>query len=600
MNSEFQSPQYKNNCIIKQLMIIILMANSLLAQTGSFMGKYLKTESEKTDNSSQLYIHFIEDKTNKEIIVGFRYWNDPVMDNMSNHKPILEKFYDTRTSTNESIKSSNDAIKLNHSVQTNIGKMYKIEFENSTFNGQEGFTKNYIISAIEILSHSSNANYDNGRKYFYPIYKNNKYGFINNDGQIIIQPKYEFASEYSDGMYKVGFKGAGGLMNYTFIDSLGNVMPKQFPMVTNFNNGLARAYTLIGTNYYCTFINKKGDIVFELDNNPEKNIGSANDASNELIKYVNSSTTPRKYGFLNKKGEIVIPAKFTNAGEFHEGLCRIEIDGKYGFIDSIGNFAIMPTFNEPDDFSEGLSKVVGGYIDKKGTKVIDSYENSRAFYNGYAITTSKLNMETSYGFIDKKGNYIIKSTEELFFENAKNFSNGLAAVKIKGKWGYINTLGEIVIEPIFDDAQMFLGTFAKVSINNGVITKSGEYVIGTGYISKSGKFKAFEDFSISTNEPINNTTKENNTVEIIGTFESSWDSGGDEKSSVVFKGIDGKALYFKLSDKLENKNEFCNYELPDEEKTVKSNIGKKYKIIYVTKDNLQDNLGEITSFIEIK
>ena len=39
-----------------------------------------------------------------------------------------------------------------------------------------------------------------------------------------------------------------------------------------------------------------------------------------------------------------------------------------------------------------------------------------------------------YGFIDQSGNFVIPS----IYDDASNFSEGFAAVKQKGKWGYIS------------------------------------------------------------------------------------------------------------------------------------------------------------------
>jgi len=36
------------------------------------------------------------------------------------------------------------------------------------------------------------------------------------------------------------------------------------------------------------------------------------------------------------------------------------------------------------------------------------------------------------------------------------FSNGLLAVEIDGKWGYVNTKGDIVIQALYDEAQHFM------------------------------------------------------------------------------------------------------------------------------------------------
>jgi hypothetical protein len=80
------------------------------------------------------------------------------------------------------------------------------------------------------------------------------------------------------------------------------------------------------------------------------------------------------------------------------------------------------------------------------------------------------------GFINRQGAIVIKPN----FEEVKNFSDGLAAVRVgdqaSGKWGFINMKGEFIIKPIFDQAHSFSEGFASVS-------SGGEY-------SSNGKFEA--------------------------------------------------------------------------------------------------------------
>lgn len=60
------------------------------------------------------------------------------------------------------------------------------------------------------------------------------------------------------------------------------------------------------------------------------------------------------------------------------------------------------------------------------------------------------------------------------------FSNGLLAVKLDKKWGYINEKGEIAINPQFEEAYAFADNgLARVTTGSrlGYIDKSGKYVI---------------------------------------------------------------------------------------------------------------------------
>ena len=57
-------------------------------------------------------------------------------------------------------------------------------------------------------------------------------------------------------------------------------------------------------------------------------------------------------------------------------------------------------------------------------------------------------------------------------------SENLIAVQIGEKWGYIDCSGEIVIEPIYEEAYEFTGGIARVEIGKkiGYINKLGQYL----------------------------------------------------------------------------------------------------------------------------
>ncbi|MCX7596880.1 MAG: WG repeat-containing protein [Fischerella sp.] len=66
------------------------------------------------------------------------------------------------------------------------------------------------------------------------------------------------------------------------------------------------------------------------------------------------------------------------------------------------------------------------------------------------------------------------------FDGVGSFSEGLAEVKVDGKWGYIDKSGNIVIQPQFDETDKFSEGLAKVWIagqNWGYIDKTGNFVI---------------------------------------------------------------------------------------------------------------------------
>ncbi len=81
----------------------------------------------------------------------------------------------------------------------------------------------------------------------------------------------------------------------------------------------------------------------------------------------------------------------------------------------------------------------------------------------------------SYGYVGKKGLLVIESQ----FSEAKNFSQGLAAVKIDSKWGYINKIGKLVIRPQFSDTGSFSQGLAAIKIGDkwGYINGNGKAII---------------------------------------------------------------------------------------------------------------------------
>ena len=63
------------------------------------------------------------------------------------------------------------------------------------------------------------------------------------------------------------------------------------------------------------------------------------------------------------------------------------------------------------------------------------------FTNGLARVG---NIYSKYGYINKTGKTVIKFE----FEYASDFNNGLAWVKNNGKYGYINTQGQYIWNPV--------------------------------------------------------------------------------------------------------------------------------------------------------
>lgn len=105
------------------------------------------------------------------------------------------------------------------------------------------------------------------------------------------------------------------------------------------------------------------------------------------------------------------------------------------------------------------------------------YEDAKDFREGYAA----IKKDGRWGFADKNGICVI----DYQFEDVKNgFEEGYAAAKKDGKWGFIDTDGTCVIDYQFDDVKKgFSEGYAAVKQNNkwGYIDQNGQYIIEPTY-----------------------------------------------------------------------------------------------------------------------
>ena len=93
------------------------------------------------------------------------------------------------------------------------------------------------------------------------------------------------------------------------------------------------------------------------------------------------------------------------------------------------------------------------------------------FYEGFAWVKK----DGKWGYINTKGEQIV----ECEFDDFYDFKEGFASVKKDGKWGYINTKGEQIVECKFDSVGNFNEGFAAVKKDGkwGYINTKGEQIV---------------------------------------------------------------------------------------------------------------------------
>ncbi len=206
----------------------------------------------------------------------------------------------------------------------------------------------------------------------------------------------------------------------------------------------------------------------------------------------------RKYGFINKKGELVIAAKYDSIRNFSSGLAAVKIGDKWGYIDKTGKLVIPTQFlQEPADFVEDVAQVQVenkiGFIDKTGKLLFTvTYPGANSLQvNNFSDGLAAVRIDSERtGFIDKTGKFVIEPQPY----NIADFASGLAAIKINNKYGYIDKTGNVVIAPQFSNAKQFTEGLAAVDFSGNGISNWG-YIDSTGKTEITPQFYSAQNFS---------------------------------------------------------------------------------------------------------
>ncbi|MDR2750693.1 MAG: WG repeat-containing protein [Clostridiales bacterium] len=158
--------------------------------------------------------------------------------------------------------------------------------------------------------------------------------------------------------------------------------------------------------------------------------------------------------YLTKDGER-LPGVYEMAGSFINGRAAAKSDTGFVILDTSGK-PIQHDFEEIAFDHEGFYLQGNIVIAKKGGQwhLYDSEYNQISSFSCPGIDICVKGGLIAYsdgslwGYVDTLGNVAIEPS----FEEAKSFSNGLAAAKSGGLWGYIDQSGSFVITPQFQYA----------------------------------------------------------------------------------------------------------------------------------------------------
>ncbi|WP_371363230.1 hypothetical protein SRRS_41730 [Sporomusa rhizae] len=253
------------------------------------------------------------------------------------------------------------------------------------------------------------------------VMKNGKFGAINEKGEIVLAPKYDYGSiTFSEQLAAVSVNGKYGFVSNK--DQL--VIAPEFDKALPFHEGLA-AVAVQG-----------------------------------------------KFGFIDATGRFVIKPQYETAGSFSEGLAQVSLGGKVGFIDKAGTVVIPTQYQSASDFKEGLAAIESkddyGYINKAGKKVVDpKYEMALPFKNGVAAVSMKDQFGYNrYGLINNQGYEVVPYQ----FNYEPVWEGDLIKVRTSKKTGYMDAKGRWIVKP-----ELFSGVVSDYWHKQGIVVANDVY-----------------------------------------------------------------------------------------------------------------------------
>jgi hypothetical protein len=390
-----------------------------------------------------------------------------------------------------------------------------------------------------------------------PIFCEGKYGFINEKFQIVISCKYNYVNLFYNNLSLVKFNEY--LYLITKSDSIVRKLDYRLPNFarvfrpqSNWIIFIKKNFEKfqIDTNYNITLLDENYDIVDIQTDDYEKNANFDLTNVKQVLRVDSCFYCPRNSVLFKKNGLIgiadtngniisppiydwlLVPSNYSldlfivktksKTGVFLKSFLLIDTifddiiynrdyysvkkGGKYSLLNRKGAFIIPELFfdycymssegiitaiHQNEDSTKGKIEYFNQYGEQISTL---KFEDGEEFHEGLC----PIKISGKWGFINTNGDLAVK----VIYDTVSFFKNDRAFVKYKGKWGLIDQYGIAITDFKYDEIKIFSEGYAAVCINNkwGYINKNGQEVTaiifdycsnienGIGYVDIRGKY----------------------------------------------------------------------------------------------------------------
>ncbi len=265
------------------------------------------------------------------------------------------------------------------------------------------------------------------------------WGLYSMSGAEVLPAIYPYIGETGEGLVPV--RAENGIWRY--LNTRGEtVIPFRFSHAGPFYNGLAEVVDYQSGKRY--MINPKGEEII----------------SNDEIPFYRADL----FWMDRNDHKIwrVTRASYDDFQLLKPNLIQVSKKGKVGLLSSDDQLIVPCKYDyvtEPsvDGFSAVRLGNKWGVVDRSGRysmPLTEKFERIFPFYENYA----RVLIKGRYGFIDTKGNVYVSPQ----YPDAGNASEGMIAVKINNKWGFVNTDETLKVQPYYDQVWPFVNGCAIV------------------------------------------------------------------------------------------------------------------------------------------
>lgn len=207
-----------------------------------------------------------------------------------------------------------------------------------------------------------------------------------------------------------------------------------------------------------------------------------------------------KYGCINLKGEIQIPAIFDKPIKFNNPYTTIaEKNGKRVFINTLGNIAFNNPYDDVSDYIDDYCVVKCNYtkkvIDPFGSPVTKEYQDISVCKCWSAIVFI-IAVDSKYGVINTKGKVLLRC----IYDEIHN-SGSLLLARRGTKCIVFTENGKRLLRKKYDDISIGPSIYRNGSLGTKTlcITDEGEtYLLGWDGVQQTPKYKVVQRIGVCT------------------------------------------------------------------------------------------------------